>query len=136
MTDWVFVCEVCRSVGRGSSDYAARQDVAHKLDCPRRHDIKRAEKARDTQPLTDIILTRLAAGEREYGDASSKREPVELVREMREEVADVIGWCHQLDRSLERRDRQTIMDTELGDELRQRCSQLWRLLARIEERVK
>ena len=85
--------------------------------------------------LTALVMARLEAGRKEYGDKSSERPPVELVWEMREEVADVVGWLVQLDASLSKRSRAEVGDTELGDELKQRCAQLWRVLDKIEERV-
>ena len=87
------------------------------------------------QTLTALVMARLEAGRKEYGDKSRERPPVELVWEMREEVADVVGWLVQLDASLSKRSRAEVGDTELGDELKQRCAQLWRVLDKIEERV-
>ena len=54
--------------------------------------------------LDEMVAQRLKAGHEEYGDASFRRSPAELRREIREEIADVIGWSTILEKVLMRID--------------------------------
>ena len=46
--------------------------------------------------FTGAVRARLKKGQAEYGDASFKRPPEELVDEIGEELADVCGWAFVL----------------------------------------
>lgn len=50
--------------------------------------------------LQELVTQRLEAGAHEYGDVSSKRPPHELIQEIREEIADVLGWVEILRQAL------------------------------------
>lgn len=50
------------------------------------------EQEQAFEQFTRLLRERLEAGQREYGDASFGRPPLELVAEIREELFDVFGW--------------------------------------------
>lgn len=43
------------------------------------------------------VVLRLRNGQREYGDTATTRDPLELCREIRDELADLAGWAVWLD---------------------------------------
>jgi len=59
------------------------------------------------------IEARMEAGRREYGEKSFSRDPLELLAEIREELADVAGWSfilwcrlREMERMLDRADKE------------------------------
>lgn len=50
--------------------------------------------------LQELVTSRLEAGAKEYGDKSFSRPPMELIREIREEIADVLGWVEILRKAM------------------------------------
>ena len=48
------------------------------------------------------VESRLAQGERDYGDKSFSKSPAKLIEEIRQELRDVSGWAFVLDRRLQR----------------------------------
>ncbi len=55
------------------------------------------------QHFADFVRTvedRLTQGHADYGDRSYSATPADLIREIREELADVAGWASILDERL------------------------------------
>lgn len=48
--------------------------------------------AADDTPFVECLRARLAEGARSYGDASFARAASDLLREMQQELVDVVGW--------------------------------------------
>ena len=79
-------------------------------------------------PLVGRALERARAGAEEYGDRSLQRSPRALVREIEEELADVLTWSAILDVVLEGRPQ-----TERVVALRCALRELAEALHRLEE---
>ena len=47
---------------------------------------------RDLDAFIARLRVRLEAGARQYGDHSFRKEPVELLSEIQDELVDVAGW--------------------------------------------
>ena len=47
---------------------------------------------KDWHVFADAVRARLEVGAREYGDASLKRAPQDLLEEIQQELIDVVGW--------------------------------------------
>jgi hypothetical protein len=46
--------------------------------------------------FVDKVLSRLKAGQKEYGDKSFSMEPDVLLTEIEEEILDICGWAYIL----------------------------------------
>ena len=57
-------------------------------------------RAAEWHDYAAAVESRLAIGERDYGDKSFSREPTALVEEIRQELCDVAGWAFVLDQRL------------------------------------
>ena len=49
------------------------------------------------QQYAERVIKRLRCGHREYGGTAASRDPLELCREIRDELADVAGWACWID---------------------------------------
>lgn len=56
--------------------------------------MSRSEQAIESEwpQFVDLVHSRLRVGAVEYGDTSFNRDPVELLDEIDQELADVAGW--------------------------------------------
>lgn len=70
--------------------------------------------------LEEMVEARLEAGRREYGDKSYDRPPEELLQEIREEIADMVGWSRVLVGSY----KQQNVEPPLW--VRRLCASIWR----------
>ena len=57
-------------------------------------------RAAEWRDYATAVESRLAQGERDYGDKSFSRDPAELIDEIRCELRDVAGWAFVLDQRL------------------------------------
>ena len=57
-------------------------------------------RAAEWRDYAAAVESRLAVGERDYGDTSFSREPAELIEEIRQECRDIAGWGFILDQRL------------------------------------
>ena len=53
------------------------------------------------QQYIEAVTRRMRCGHREYGDRSFSAEPLQLIREVQEELEDVCGWSFVLWHRLE-----------------------------------
>lgn len=56
----------------------------------------------DFEAFSEDVRRRLEAGEREYGNTADRRPMLELLSELREELADIVGWTFWVDRRIRR----------------------------------
>jgi hypothetical protein len=59
------------------------------------------KRVNDYARFADLVAERLAKGEKEYGDKSFSRDPVELIDELQAECLDLAGWGFVLHTRLE-----------------------------------
>ena len=100
--------EECVSIPREDQGSPEELDVSSFAD-PEHQDVVEPPKADESSlggsaayfdAFVSAVASRLCAGEREYGNRSFARPPVELVGEIAEELEDVAGWAYILWRRL------------------------------------
>ena len=83
-----------------------------------------------------MLAQRLEAGRIEYGDSSLRKSFSALVREIREEVADVLGWYEIVEQKFASMGRPVPMRVKLqGAALRLGCVALWAVLEELDDEL-